>query len=202
MVTNPPFSLFREHLAQLVEYEKKFIILGNVNAITYKGVFPLIQQNRLWLGPSIHSGDRAFRVPPDYPLKASGFYSDEKGNNYIRVTGVRWFTNCEIAKRHEDLILYKRYTPEEYPTYDNYKAINVNKVKDIPEDYFGVMGVPITFLDKYNPDQFEILGKDSQVKDKLSYLRNSDWKGSFNSGCINGKNLYARIFIQRKQKDK
>src|SRR5690606_25249003 len=158
VITNPPFSLFREFISQLDEYEKKFVIIGNVNAITYKETFRLIKENKLWLGASIHSGDREFGVPDDYPLTAAGSRIDENGNKFIRVKGVRWFTNLDYKERHEDLILYKSYTPEEFPTYDNYDAINVNKTKDIPLDYKSVMGVPITFLDKYNPDQFEILG--------------------------------------------
>ena len=158
VVTNPPFSLFREYVAQLIEYNKKFIIIGNVNAITYKEVFPLIMQNKLWIGASIHSGDRAFYVPDDYPLKAANCGIDEKGRRFIRVKGVRWYTNLDYKKRHEDLILVRTYSEEEYPNFDNYDAINVNVTNDIPLDYKGVMGVPITFLDKYNPDQFEILG--------------------------------------------
>lgn len=158
VVTNPPFSLFREFISQLDEYDKKFIIIGNVNAITYRETFKLIKENKLWLGASIHSGDREFGVPDDYPLTAAGSRIDENGNKFIRVKGVRWFTNLDYKERHEDLILYKSYTPEEYPKYENFDAINVNKTKDIPADYDGYMGVPITFLDKYNPDQFEIIG--------------------------------------------
>ena len=158
VVTNPPFSLFREYLAQLIEYEKKFIIIGNQNCITYKEVFPLLKENQIWLGQSIHSGDREFGIPNDYPLNAASFRIDETGKKFIRVKGIRWFTNLDIPKRHEELFLYKNYTPEEYPTYDNYDAINVDKTQDIPCDYFGVMGVPITFMDKYNPKQFEIVG--------------------------------------------
>jgi hypothetical protein len=158
VVTNPPFSLFREYVAQLIQYDKKFIILGNLNAITYKEIFPLIKKNKLWFGPSIHSGDREFGVPDNYPLKAAGYRIDENGRKFIRVKGVRWFTNLDHNKRHEDLILYKTYSEEDYPKYDNYDAINVDKTKEIPMDYKGAMGVPITFLDKYNPEQFEILG--------------------------------------------
>jgi len=158
VVTNPPFSLFREYITQLIEYDKKFLIIGNVNAITYKEIFKLIKENKLWLGISIHSGDREFGVPDDYPLNAAGFRVDEKGKKFIRVKGVRWFTNLDYEERHEDLILYKNYNSEEYPKYDNYDAINVDKTTDIPCDYDGAMGVPITFLDKYNPEQFEILG--------------------------------------------
>jgi len=158
IITNPPFSLFRDFISQLDEYDKKFIIIGNVNAITYRETFKLIKENRLWLGASIHSGDREFRVPDDYPLTAASSRIDENGNKFIRVKGVRWFTNLDYKERYEDLILYKSYTPEEYPKYENFDAINVNKTKDIPVDYDGYIGVPITFLDKYNPDQFEIIG--------------------------------------------
>ena len=158
VVTNPPFSLFREYVAQLCEYDKKFLIIGSVNAISYKECFELMRENKMWLGASIHSGDREFGVPDDYPLKAASSRIDEKGNKYIRVKGVRWFTNLDYKERHEDLILFKKYNPKEYPHYDNYDAINVDKTQDIPVDYAGAMGVPITFLDKYNPEQFEILG--------------------------------------------
>ena len=160
VVTNPPFSLFREYIAQLVEHDKKFVIIGNVNAITYKETFNLIKENKLWLGHSIHSGDREFGVPDHYPLNAAGSRIDAAGNKFIRVKGVRWFTNLDYKERHEDLDLYKTYYGHEsdYPRYDNYDAINVDKTKEIPKDYAGAMGVPITFLDKYNPEQFEILG--------------------------------------------
>ena len=158
VVTNPPFSLFKEYIVQLVEYDKKFLIIGNVNAITYKDFFPLIKDNKVWLGASIHSGDREFRVPDDYPLEASGCRVDSDGIKYIRVKGVRWYTNLDYPQRHEDLILYKPYSLDEYPKYDNYDAIHVEKTADIPCDYDGIMGVPITFLDRYNPDQFAIVG--------------------------------------------
>ena len=187
--TNPPFSLFREYLAQLVKYEKKFLIIGNMNAITYKEVFPLIKKNQLWMGPSITSGDRKFWVPDDYELRAAGCGIDETGRKFIRVKGVRWFTNLDHKKRHEELILYKVYSPEEYPKYDNYDAINVDKTQDIPCDYDGTMGVPITFLDKYNPNQFEIIGQMATTK-----------KTEFNFGYpyVHGKKIYARILIKRK----
>ena len=136
---------------------KKFIIIGNVNAITYKEMFKLIIDNKIWLGHSIHSGDREFRVPDSYPLQSASFRVDENGTKFIRVKGVRWFTNLDYKERHEDLILYKSYNPDEYPNYENFNAINVDKTTDIPCDYFGYMGVPITFMDKYNPDQFEII---------------------------------------------
>lgn len=158
VVTNPPFSLFRDYVATLMEHKKKFIIIGNVNAITYKEVFPLIMNNKIWIGASIHSGDRAFHVPDDYPLNASGCGIDADGRKFIRVKGVRWWTNLDYRQRHEELILVKKYSPENYSSYDNYDGINVDATSDIPCDYAGMMGVPITFLDKYSPDQFEILG--------------------------------------------
>ena len=157
VVTNPPFSLFREYMAQLVKYNKKFLIIGNQNAVTYKEIFPMIRDNKLWFGASIHSGDREFRVPKEYETRSSSLRIDSEGNKYLRVPGVRWFTNIDYSKRHEDLILIKRYSPEEYDSYDNFDAINVNVTNDIPCDYKGIMGVPITFLDKFNPDQFEIV---------------------------------------------
>ena len=187
VVTNPPFSLFRKYVAQLVEYKKKFLILGNVNAISYKETFSLIRENKLWLGHSIKSGDREFGVPKSYPLEAAGVRVDDDGNKFIRVKGVRWFTNMDYAKRHEELILYREYTPEDYPKYDNYDAINVNKVDYIPKDYDGTMGVPITFLDKYSPDQFQIIGNE--------YDLNID-KGR---GYIDGKRMYSRIFIKNRR---
>ena len=170
IVTNPPFSLFREFLAWIRECEeKKFLIIGNMNAITYKEVFPLIKDNKMWLGESIHSGDREFGVPKEYPLNAAGWRIDEEGNHYIRVKGVRWFTNLEHGRRHQPLQLmtmadnikfsrHKDLRGKEYQKYDNYDAIEVSFTDAIPSDYDGVMGVPISFLDKYCPEQFEILG--------------------------------------------
>ena len=158
VVTNPPFSLFRDYVATLMEHKKKFIIIGNVNDITYKEVFRLIMNIKIWIGASIHSGDRAFYVPDDYPLNASGCGVDADGRKFIRVKGVRWWTNIDYRQRHEELILVKKYSPENYSSYDNYDGINVDATSDIPCDYAGMMGVPITFLDKYSPDQFEILG--------------------------------------------
>ncbi len=154
VVTNPPFSLFREYVAQLIDYDKKFIIVGHQNAIKYKEIFPLIRDNKIWLGYGFKGGAAHF-INEHYEDYATA--SDRKVG-MIRVSGVHWFTNLEISKRHEDLILYKKYTPEEYPKFENYDAINVNITKDIPIDYDGMMGVPITFMDKYNPDQFEIIG--------------------------------------------
>ena len=124
---------------------------------TYRESFPLIKDGKMWFGASIHSGDREFGVPQDYPLTATSCRVDEKGQKYIRVKGVRWFTNLDYKERHESLPLYKMYSPNEFPRYDNFDAINVDKTADIPMDYGGIMGVPITFLDKYCPEQFEII---------------------------------------------
>ena len=165
VVTNPPFSLFREYVAQLVNYGKKFLIIGNVNALKYKEMFPLIMADKIWLGASIHSGDREFGVPADYPLVAASYRVDSAGKKFIRVKGVRWYTNLEYPSRHEKLPLYKSYSAEEYPRYVNYDAIEVGKTSDIPMDYEGKMGVPITFMDKYNPDQFEIVGMSLELAD-------------------------------------
>ena len=161
VVTNPPFSLFREYVAQRVEYNKKFIIIGNMNAITYKEIFKLIKENKMWSGFNFNKS-MIFKTNYTNNVDSNRKYVQSKGynpdENYIATPAVCWFSNMEITKRHEKLDLYKKYTPEEYPKYDNYDAINVDKVSDIPIDYDGVMGVPITFLDKYNPDQFEIIG--------------------------------------------
>jgi len=153
VVTNPPFSLFREYVAQLIEYKKKFIIIGHQNAITYKEIFKLIKENKIWLGYGFKGGAGHF-IAPNYEDYAS---AGDHIQGMIRVSGVVWFTNLDIPKHFEDLVLYKKYNNEEYPKFDNYYAINVNKTCDIPCDYDGAMGVPITFLDKYNPNQFEIL---------------------------------------------
>lgn len=195
VVTNPPFSLFREYVAQLMEYQKEFIIIGNVNALSYKEIFPYVKENKIWLGYSIHSGDREFGVPEGYPLTAVGSRTDEKGNKFIRVKGVRWFTNIDYKERHEDLVLYKTYSPEEFPKFDNYDAINVDKTSDIPMNYDGLMGVPITFFDKYNPDQFEVIDGIG----RYSILHNEETKaaGKYLS-MVGGKAKYFRIIIKRK----
>jgi hypothetical protein len=157
VVTNPPFSLFREYVTQLVEHGKQFLIIGNQNAITYKDIFMLLKDNLVWLGAD-NGGTKWFRVPDDYDIKTESRKKIENGIKYFSMGQIMWFTNLDLAKRHETLTLYKKYSPDEYPTYDNYDAIEVPKVADIPMDYSGAMGVPITFLDKYNPNQFEILG--------------------------------------------
>ena len=210
VVTNPPFSLFREYVATLMEHDKKFIIIGNLNAITYKEFFPLIMENKVWIGASIHSGDRAFYVPDDYPLSASGCGVEEgSGRKFIRVKGVRWFTNLDIKQRHEEMILVKRYTPEEYPHYDNYDAIEVSQTSEIPCDYSGIMGVPITFLDKFNPEQFEILGITDRnnlygLTTRLYTKEDGDNYGDCNRrGAIRQpdgslKSTYARLLIRNR----
>lgn len=215
VVTNPPFSLFREYVAQLIEYDKKFLIIGNVNAVKYKELFPLIMNNKIWLGASIHSGDRKFWVPNDYELNAAGCGIDKTGRKYIRVKGVRWFTNLDYKERHENLILYKHYTPEEYPKFENFDAININRTEDIPCDYNGVMGVPITFMDKYNPEQFEILGVGiaglglaAGVKpykpEHKKYRKEVQKRGAVDGDLymMNGDEVivpYSRILIRRKK---
>ena len=189
VVTNPPFSLFREYVAQLVKYEKKFLIIGNVNALKYKEMFPLIMADKVWLGASIHSGDREFGVPADYPLEAASCRIDSKGQKYIRVKGVRWYTNLEYSSRHEKLPLYKAYSSAEFPKYESYDAIEVGKTSDIPMDYDGVMGVPITFMDKYCPEQFEIVGV---------FNHGSDSEFDLAKPILNGKELYTRIAIRHR----
>lgn len=176
VVTNPPFSLFREYVAQLFEYDKKFLILGNMNALTYKEIFPLFQSDQMWYGPSIRSGDREFAVPDDYPVTAAGFRVDEDGNKFIRVKGVRWFTNFDYPDRHAQIPLTEKYHESEYPKYANFDAIEVSRTADIPADYPGLMGVPISFMDRYSPEQFEIVGSSrtlgvpmAEVADKGTY---------------------------------
>lgn len=204
IITNPPFSLFREFIAWIFEKNKKFVIIGNQNAITYKEVFPLIKENKMWLGCSIHSGDREFRVPDNYPLESAGNRVDENGNKYIRVKGVRWFTNLDHGRRHQPLQLmtmednikfskHKEIKENGYLKYDNYDAIEVPYTDAIPGDYTGCMGVPITFLDKYNPEQFEIIKfrKGNDEKDLVLLTTNY-------SGEIIKKYPYFRIIIKRK----
>ncbi|OFY18611.1 MAG: adenosine deaminase [Bacteroidetes bacterium GWF2_29_10] len=185
VVTNPPFSLFRDYVAQLVEYDKKFVIIGNINAITYKEIFKLIKENKTWLGVNMGRGISGFIVPKHYELYGSEARIDSSGNRIVSTNNCLWLTNLDTAKRHEDLILYKKYTPLEYPKYDNYDAINVDKTKDIPMDYNGAIGVPITFLDKHNPEQFEI----------IKFRKGNDEKDL----SINGKCPYFRIIIKNKK---
>jgi hypothetical protein len=190
VVTNPPFSLFREYVAQLFEYDKKFIIIGNQNAITYKETFELIKENKTWLGVD-NGGTKWFEVPDHYDIATESRKKIENGKKFFSMGSIMWFTNLDHKKRHENLILYKIYNPEDYPFFDNYDAINVNKVSDIPVDYVHAMGVPITFLDKYNPEQFEILG----------ILHNMDGNdGKKAKREINGgQKVYCRIIIRNKK---
>lgn len=191
VITNPPFSLFREYVAQLMEYKKDFIIVGNQNAITYREIFPLIRDNKVWLG--YNSGHFWFRVPDYYEEKKTDFKIDENGNKWRRMGNICWMTNLDIEKRHEDLKLYKFYDPETYPKYDNYDCIEVKRVADIPCDYYGLMGVPITFVDKYNPEQFEIVADNR-------YHDGQDFADDIN--VINGKTTYRRLLIRRKRSDR
>jgi hypothetical protein len=189
VITNPPFSLFREYVAQLVEYEKSFIIIGNQNAVSYKEIFKFIKENKIWYGMD-NGGTKWFQVPLDYEiLTESRIKFDDKGNKYFSMGNIAWFTNLDTPKRHTKLGLYKQYVPEEYPHYENYDAIEVSKYLDIPCDYEGAMGVPISFLDKYNPEQFEILGIDRYIDGNKTPNKRF---------TLNGKELYARIVIKRK----
>ena len=200
VVTNPPFSLFREYIGQLMDCKKKFLIIGHQNAITYKEVFPLLQSNQVWLGYGFKGAAAHFTSPYD-DIATAGDHRE----NMIRVSGVNWFTNLEIPKRNEELDLVCKYSPEEYPMYDNYNAINVGRTQDIPCDYIGIMGVPITFLDKYNPSQFEIIWQASgntrasapkEVLDAVGYVPHPEDRGG--CGVVNGKRQYSRILIRNK----
>lgn len=229
IITNPPFSLFRPFLTWIMDGKKQFSIIGNQNAITYKEVFPLMMENRVWLGYSIHSGDRKFNVPDDYPLEAATCGIDPDGRKFIRVKGVRWFTNIDHGGRHEPLLLdtmahnlkynkslkkklEKDFGLLEYPHYDNYDAIEIPFTECIPSDYEGLMGVPITFMDKYNPDQFEIIGSfnNSNQRDKAQerYVLSADTptiingtEKTWNGPVINKMPLYKRIVIRPKKGD-
>jgi hypothetical protein len=211
VVTNPPFSLFREYVAQLIEYDKSFIIVGHQNAISYREIFKLIKEDKMWLGYGFKGGAAHFINKHYDDYAAAGDHKE----GMIRVSGVTWFTNLDISKRHEDLILYKNYTQEEYPTYENLDAINVDKTKDIPVDYKGFMGVPITFLDKYNPDQFEIIGlgiSNSGLEigvqpykaEHKKYRKEVQKRGAVDGDLYMMKNgsvevTYARIIIKNKR---
>lgn len=215
IITNPPFSLFREFLAWIIEANKQFAIIGNMNAITYKEVFPLIKDNKIWYGCSISSGDREFGVPDEYPLAAAGWRIDENGRKYIRVKGVRWFTNIDHGRRHQPLSLmtmadnlkFSRHKEikgkSAYEHYDNYDAIEVPFTDAIPNDYNGIMGVPISFLDKYCPEQFEILGIGLElanmdiIKKKLGKLNGGPRLYVERNGEL--VRLYERILIRKKQ---
>jgi hypothetical protein len=191
IVTNPPFSLFREYVAQLIEYKKKFLILGNQNAIIYKEIFKLIKENKLWLGYD-NGGTKWFQVPDDYDIPTESRIKIENGVKFFSMGSVVWFTNLDTTKRHQELTLYKKYSSPQYPKYDNYDAIEVSKVSEIPMDYEGVMGVPITFLDKYNPAQFEMIGSNRGV--------DQDPKGVYGRGSmLNAKETFKRLFIRNKK---
>ena len=201
VVTNPPFSLFREYVAQLMKYKKRFVIIGNQNAVSYKEIFSLIQDNKIWYGN--HVGDMKFMVPSYYEPRKTRYWKDENGQKWRSLGTVCWFTNLDIKKRHEDLILYKKYNKKEYPRFVNYNAINVDKVSDIPIDYAGVMAVPITFLDKYNPEQFEIMDSNN--------IRTNSQTPAKGHGLIKDKDgivvgsekpKYVRIVIKHKRKTK
>ncbi len=217
VITNPPFSLFREYIKQLFDYDKKFLIIGNMNAITLKEIFPLIRDNKMWYGQSISSGDREFRVPDSYPVAAAGWRIGDMGEKYIRVKGVRWFTNLDHGRRHQPLGLMTmadnlkfnkkvQKSEDSYKKYDNYDAIEVPFTDAIPSDYDRVMGVPISFLDKYSPEQFEIIWqaigntRASAPKDallRLNYRHHPEDRG----GCtvINGRRTYGRILIKHRK---
>jgi len=186
VVSNPPFSLFREYVSQLIQHDKKFLIIGNINAITYKEIFKLIKEDKVWLGINLGRGISGFIVPKQYELYGTEARIDCSGNRVVSPNNCLWLTNLETLKRHEDIILTKKYhgNENEYPKYDNYDGINVNKTQDIPMDYDGFMGVPITFLHKFNPDQFEI----------IKFRKGNDEKDL----SINGKCPYFRILIRKK----
>lgn len=205
VVTNPPFSLFREYIGLLESHKKDFIILGNMNATTTKEIFPLFRDNKVWYGDSIRSGDRKFFVPDSYPLNATGCGIDNNGRRFIQVKGVRWFTNLKTPRTQNYLELTRTYNKNEYPQYENYDAIEVGRTQNIPTDYEGVMGVPITFLDKYNPEQFEIImlangnartNVPKKTLSKVNYRKHPEDRGGV--AIINGKRFYARILIRRK----
>ena len=186
VVTNPPFSLFREYISQLMESKKKFLILGDQNAITYKEMFGFIKENKLWYGYD-NGGTKWFQVPMDYDIPTESRIKIENGIKYFSMGRIVWFTNLDTSKRHENLVLYKKYSPKEFPKYDGYDVINVDKVADIPMNYDGVMGVPITFVDKYNPKQFEILGIANSAR----------WIGYKCLTIIKSKKKFNRILIKR-----
>lgn len=215
VVTNPPFSLFREYIAQLIEYEKKFLIIGNMNSVTYKEIWPHVQKGLVWLGVTrAGTGQMWFRVNEDFPVK-SGQRTDENGQRWQTIGNSAWFTNLDHTKRHEDLILYRTYDPELYPTYDNYDAVEVGKAVEIPMDFDGIMGVPITFLGKHNPNQFDIMGTTesndpdnphrtrwySSQECRETYLERFGKPGVYDlnaAAVVNGEKKFKRILIRRR----
>ena len=194
VVTNPPFSLFREYIGQLMEYDKEFVVMANKNSITYKEVWPYIHSGNLWVGATSLNGGRWMILPSDIEVESDKVKLDSDGNRILNVAGVCWFTNLDHHKRHEELITWKKYSPEEFPHYDNYDAIEVSQVKHIPADYDGIMGVPITFLDKWNPEQFEFLGASDNgavPEDlKLPHFKRH------NEPYVDGRKVYKRLFIR------
>ena len=188
VITNPPFSLFREYVAQLMEHKKKFLILGDQNAITYKETFGYVKDDKLWVGYD-NGGTKWFQVPMDYDISTESRKKIVNGVKYFSMGRILWFTNLDTTKRNENIVLYKKYTPKEFPKYDNYDVINVDKVSDIPMNYNHVMGVPITFVDKYNPKQFEILGVANSAR----------WIGYKCLTISQGRKIYNRILIKRKK---
>lgn len=196
VVTNPPFSLFREYVAQLIKFGKKFLIMGNQNAITYKEIFKLIKENKMWLGQSLNGRNILFQIPNYY----ESYYKIIDGKKYAFPKGVVWFTNLNVPKRSEEIVLYKKYTKEEYPTYDNYDAINVDRTEQIPLDYAGVMGVPITFLHKHNPDQFKIVdGLNRYTVLDVAGMNDNAVKNHLHMTEIDGKSTYFRVLIKNKK---
>jgi hypothetical protein len=201
IVTNPPFSLFREYVTQLLDYGKHFLIIGNQNAVAYKEFFPLLANNEVWLG--YRSGHFWFAVPNTYEEKSTDFKIDENGQKWRRMGNICWFTNLDIEKRHENLTLFRFYKSEEYPRFDNYDVININRVADIPCDYAGVMGVPITFMSQYNPDQFEIVEGSNRYGILNVWGKNDDIQAVHSHGNnINGKATYFRIHIRNRNPQK
>lgn len=199
VITNPPFSLFREYVAQLMEYGKEFLIIGNYNAITYKEIFSLMREDKVWIG---HRNVKEFILPKNAPTKSSQ-RTDEDGVRYQKFGNISWFTNLDTTKRHEDIILFKNYydNPEDYPRYDNYEAINVDKVKEIPVDYDGLIGVPMTFMDKYNPEQFEIVDALNRYALLDKQNTNKKVREARSHTCnIDGKAKYFRIVIRKRRK--
>jgi hypothetical protein len=194
VVTNPPFSLFREYVAQLIEYDKKFLILGDQNAITYKEIFKFIKENKLWFGYD-NGGTKWFQVPADYDIQTESRIKIENDIKYFSMGRIMWFTNIDTTKRHEELTLYKKYLPREYPRYDNYDAIEVSRVFEIPMDYDGMMGVPITFLDKFNPDQFEII----DINPHFFTIVEKGLPKPSQLKITGRKDPYARIIIKNKR---
>jgi len=206
VITNPPFSLFRDYIKQLVEFDKIFLIIANINAITYKEVFPLIKANKVWLGTGMGRWISGFIVPDSYDLYGTEARIDQDGQRIVSTNNCLWFTNLDHGKRHQELPLmsmednikfskHKNVKGQEYQKYDNFDAIEVPYTDSIPNDYKGVMGVPISFLDKYNPSQFDILGC------SYDYGRPDGWDENIKmSVSVNGENVYKRILIKHKKK--